>query len=392
MISVRTPAGALQTLMGGTKFCIDARTATPHFPGVGRYVSNLIPGVAAELAHDEQMLVILPSAAPFTLEDGSDPRIGTLATSISPFSATQQWVVPRLLKEQGADLYHSSYYLMPYRPRVPTLLTAYDLIPIFRPSSVSMRARLFFRVAHAMALRSASRVIAISESTRQELLRFYGLSPDRVVTIQLGVSPSFRQVPSLAVQDLREKFALPSRFVLYVGINKPHKNLSRLVEAWKTLIEKSRLDTPLVMAGPWDRRYSGLRQLVSRLHLDEHIRWLGPVDAVDLPRLYSAATLFVFPSLHEGFGLPVLEAMACGTPVACSRIPSLEEVGGGSVHFFDPENTRSIADALEELLDDPGRREDLSGAGLLRAAEFTWERNARQTISLYRDLLGRFRQ
>ena len=248
-------------------------------------------------------------------------------SSASPFSLAQQFTIPAALKRQKASLYHSTYYLMPYRPSIPAVLTVYDLIPLrCCPGSVSPRARLFFRLAHRLAISAATRIIAISRATRDDLLAHYKIRSGRISVINLGVSTDFQPASTEAINAVRAKYSLPANFVLYLGINKPHKNLARLVEAWRKVSEKKPANgSVLVIAGHWDKRYEEVPNLIERAGLQACVRLLGPVASSDLPALYSAARLFVFPSLYEGFGLPVLEAMACGTPVACSDIPALKE-------------------------------------------------------------------
>ena len=233
---------------------------------------------------------------------------------------------------------------MPYRPGAATVLTVYDLIPLLFPQHSTARARLLFRWATALALRAADRVIAISAATRRDLLAHFRVPPDRVVAIPLAADPAFRPQPADAIAALRNRHHLPPGYVLYLGSNKPHKNLMRLVEAWEianrkseivnrkpvlSLVEGSQIaNRTLVMAGAWDARYPEARARAQTLGLGDRIRWLGPVAEAELPALYAGASLFVFPSLYEGFGLPVLEAMACGTPVICSNVSSLPEVAG----------------------------------------------------------------
>jgi len=313
---------------------------------------------------------------------GLPGKVTRLTTSVSPFSLRQQLTIPRLLKRHDIDVYHSTYYLMPYRPVVPTVLTVYDLIPALFPSSVGLRARLFFRLTHRLALGASTVVIAISRTTGQALATHYRLPPEKIQVIHLGVAERFKPASTEAIQTVRTKYGLPSDFALYVGINKPHKNLERLVRSWqKAFRDTSRL---LIIAGPWDSRYDDVRRLLQRPEVQSNVRLIGPVNDADLPILYSAARLFVFPSLYEGFGLPVLESMACGTPVACSDIPALREVAGNAAVYFDPEDVDSIGLVLSELDADDSSQEKLREAGLCRAATFTWDAAAAATLEVYR--------
>jgi len=207
--------------------------------------------------------------------------------------------------------------------------------------------------------------------------------PLRVAAIPLAAGPTFHPQPLEAIAGLRRRHALPERFTLYLGSNKPHKNLPRLLAAWATLPE----DELLVIAGAWDRRYPEPRQIVQQQGLGERVRFLGPVAEADLPALYGAATLFVFPSLYEGFGLPVLEALACGTPVACSDSSNLPEVADNAALLFNPLDVGAIADAIRLLLADEQERAALADRATAQAARFSWERTAAATLALYRAFL-----
>ena len=367
-------------------YILDARTATPHFPGIGRYVSNLAEAMVPQLGGDERLTVLERPGYPVELPD--HPATQSVVVNASPFSLRQQRVVPRVLREVGGDLYHSPYYLMPYRLGIPSILTVHDLIPLLFPEYSSWRARWLFRRMTAMALRASTRTIAVSHATRQDVLTYFAAPPDQITAIPEAADPHFFLQPESAVHNLRQRYDLWDPFVLYVGSNKPHKNLVRLVEAWAE-VTPSFPHITLVIAGSWISTYPEARTRAEQLDLSNRaVRWLGPLSEKDLPALYGAATLFVFPSLYEGFGLPVIEAMACGAPVACSRVSSLPEVVGDSALLFDPEHASSIAEAIAQALGDDALRADLRERGLHRVSEFSWERTARETLELYRQVLG----
>ena len=367
---------------------LDIRTATHHFPGIGRYVRNLTEALVPQLARGEVLALVghPDQAAHFAARTGTNVQF--VSCGASPFGLPQQWRVPQVLRQQGvarsAALYHSPYYLMPYRPGLPTVLTCYDLIPLHFPAYVSPRARLLFRTTMGLALRTAREVVAISEASRRDLLASFPVAPDRVTTTPLAPAPHFQPQSEAAIGALRGRYGLPADFLLYLGINKPHKNLVTLLHAYARLPGTA---APLVIAGAWDERYPETKTTVQVLGLGERVRFLGPVPEPDLPALYAAALAFVFPSRYEGFGLPVLEAMACGTPVACSNVSSLPEVAGDAALFFDPDDVPAIAQTIQRLLDEKALRADLRGRGLAQAARFTWERTAAATLAVYRKLL-----
>ncbi|VAW31105.1 Glycosyltransferase [hydrothermal vent metagenome] len=369
-------------------YALDARTATEHFPGIGRYVTQLSSHLLPLLQTNERLLLLhnFSESSRWQLPPEQENVI-YLDTAVSPFSLQQQWQIPRLLRQNNAAVYHTAYYLMPYRPNIPTLVTLYDLIPEQFPQLVSPQARLLFRLATRLALRAGDHFLAISEATKNAYLTHYTLSPTQITAVPLAADAHFRPQTETAVAALRSKYSLPTQYVLYLGINKPHKNLLRLITAWRTVVEQYPDAPPLIIAGAWDKRYESVKTAVFQHNLTKKVRFLGSLPNNDLPALYSGATLFVFPSLIEGFGLPVLEAMACGTAVACSNTSSLPEVGGKAAVYFDPINSQQIANALLELLQNEQKRQEMRKRGLAQASKFSWQKTAEITLSHYRNLL-----
>jgi alpha-1,3-rhamnosyl/mannosyltransferase len=241
-----------------------------------------------------------------------------------------------------------------------------------------------------MAMRKASSIISVSQSTRRDLGRYFPALQQKCASVVYpGVDARYKPATETDLTRVRGRYTLPDRYVLYVGSNKPHKNLVRLMEAWALLnSEGVNRDTCLVVAGYWDHRYPEARKLALKLDLGEKVRFIGPADEYDLPALYSGARLFVFPSLYEGFGFPILEAMACGTAVVCSDTSSLPEVVGDGAISFDPRSSNEVARAIRDVLVDSERQEHLKRAGIARASQFTWEKAARETLAIYHNVLA----
>lgn len=369
-----------------TTYLLDARTVTPHFPGIGRYVANLAPALAQQLDTDERLLILHAPEARERLAAAAGPQVTLLPSTISPFAVSQQWTIPRLLRRiDASDVYHSTYYLMPYSLRLPAVLTFYDLIPLQHPETVSRRARLLFQLTMSMALSTTRHVLAISEAARKDLLARFKLAPDRVTTTSLAPDARFCPQPAEEIARVRALYGLPEEMVLFVGINKPHKNLPRLIEAFGRILSRGS-GAALVLAGPWDERYPEALAAIDALGAKDRVRVLGPVPDRDLPALYAAAAVFVLPSQYEGFGLPVLEAMACGTVVACSNTSSLPEIAGDAALTFDPSSVEAIAQALQQVLGDGQLRAELVHAGLEQAARFSWTKTAAKTLAVYRQV------
>lgn len=370
----------------GVQYVIDLRTATPHFPGIGRYAVSLARAVAEQLHTDETLVLLTPPGGTWPVVLTPNARVRTIPISASPFSLTQQWELRALLgrlAQERATLYHSLYFLMPYLPGVPTVWTFHDLIPVLFSHMASLRTRLVFDWATRLALRTAAHKIAVSHAAKADLASHYPVDPAQITVAPHGVDERFHPQPAATTATLRQRLGLPETFVLYLGSNKPHKNLPALVTAYARLPASA---PPLVIAGAWDTRYSEAQDLAATSGIQSNTRFLGPIDDADLPALYAAATAFVFPSHYEGFGLPVLEAMACGTPVACSNVSSLPEVAGDAALVFDPADTVAMAQTIARLLDEPSLRYDLRSRGLAQAARFAWEQTAAITLGVYRKL------
>ncbi len=359
---------------------LDARTATDHFPGIGRYVVNLAAALKAIAPALDLALLIDPAAPANRL---TLPNLPVIACPLGPFAPQQQWRVPRLLRNLKANLYHSPYYLMPYRPGVPTVLTAYDVIPLIYPQYYTVPQRLIFRLAHDLALRTARTVLAISEATKRDLIQRLGVPASKIVVTPLAADPCFGPQAAVSIQAMRATYHLPDRYVLYFGSNKPHKNLARLIAAFSNL-QLPASHFHLVIAGSWDARYNEAKQLAAH---NDRIRFIGPVSEADLPALYGGATVFAFVSEYEGFGLPPLEAMACGTPVIASNTSSLPEVIGDAGLLVDPRDVNAIAAALDRVLDDADLQLELKQRSLDRAAQFSWARTAQQTLDVYQSIV-----
>jgi glycosyltransferase involved in cell wall biosynthesis len=291
---------------------------------------------------------------------------------------------PALARQEGAALAHVHYFLPPRLP-CPAVVTVHDVSYARAPELFSRRDRALFRFVRP-SLGRAARVIAVSEFTRTDACDLYGLDPERVVTVANGVSPRYRPVPDARDRG-RERFGIDAPYVLCVGALQPRKNVPLLVEAFARIGAVAQGHS-LVLAGGDRGGRPAVLDAVHRARLAGRVHLLGHVDEHDLPALYSGARALAFPSLYEGFGLPALEAMACGTPVVASNTTGLAEAVGDAALTIDPLSAHDLSQALERVLGDEGLRDTLTTAGRARAAEFTWARSARATADVYRAVLA----
>jgi len=298
----------------------------------------------------------------------------------------EQLAQPWTLKQIGADLVHGPVFIGPLLTPCPVIVTIHDLSFIRFPTLFRPANRLYLKVLTQLSARRARRLIAVSAHTATEITRLLGIPPERIDIIYHGVEPAFRPLPTAAVETFRQHQGLPERFVLFVGTLEPRKNLVRLVEAFAQFRRQeaaSRGPVKLVLAGGRGWLYDRLFARVEALALDQDVLFPGYVPNDELPLWYNAALALVYPSLYEGFGLPVLEALACGTPVLTSNVSSLPEAAGDAALTVDPHDVEALAEGLNRLLTDEPLRDRLRTRGLAHARRFTWPHTARETVRTY---------
>lgn len=369
----------------GPHVLFDLRVVSDHFPGIGRY--------AFELAQ------VLPEVAPgwrFTFliqaNQAANSRFDLASLARWP-NVTLRPAAPAIFSWQGqlrlrlppADLAHFPYYIFPYLTRRRIVTTIYDIISHIYPAYLpSVMHRALFELTTRLALARSAHVLTLSHSAAHDLQRVYGVASRRISVTPAAADARFRPAAPAAVANLRQRLGLGERYVLFVGANKPHKNLRRLIEAWVRMQAQGRLPVQLALAGREDPRYTGARQEIAQAGLQEEIKVLGAIGEADLPALYSGAELFVLPSLYEGYGLPLIEAMACGAAVVCSSASSLPEVAGNDpALLFDPERSEEIAAVMRRLLVDDGLRTAQRVRSLARARQFNWHATAMLTLAAY---------
>lgn len=306
----------------------------------------------------------------------------------------EQVLFPRAARRLGADLAHVPYWAPPLVPTLPTVVTVHDLIPlILRAYRGGPLVRLYTALVSA-ATSSAALVLTDSEASRQDILAHLRLPPARVRAVPLAAGGGFSPEPQPEDEAIRARYGLPRRYILYLGGFDVRKNVATALAAYLWVGPVLGEDCPLVLAGRLPERDTPFapdpRRIARELGLrPEWVRFIGPVTETEKPALYRGAVAFIFPSRYEGFGLPPLEALACGTPVVGSDVSSLPEVVGDAGVLLPPDDAEGMAGALLQLAQDTGFREELRRRALARAARFSWEETARQTLRAYRDALGR---
>lgn len=298
----------------------------------------------------------------------------------------EQLLLPRLLR--GGALHHGLAYALPRACPVPAVVTFHDLSFLLFPQAFRRLRRWYLTLATRSAARRAAAVITVSEHTRRDAIRLLSLSPERVHAVPHGVEEAFRPRPPDEVEAFRVARGLAQSFFLSVATLEPRKNLAALLEAYAALRREEPRAWPLLIGGAVGWHASPLFERYRELGLEDSVRFLGYLPPAELPLWYNAATVFLYPSLYEGFGLPVLEAMACGTPVLTSDASSLPEVAGQAALIVDPRRVQSLSQGLLDLYRDAGLRAELGQRGVTRAARYSWRATARQTLAVYERVLA----
>ena len=351
--------------------------------GINWYVYSLLKHLPT-VAGQHSFTVFLGDREAGEAFSGLQTRVSTLPTARPAVRiAWEQLVQPMRLMAERVDLLHSLAFVQPVVLPCPGIVTIYDLSFVLFPQRLQPWRRLYLRWGSTLSARRAKRVVAISASTKRDIISLLGVPEEKVDVVPCGVDDDFRPVDKPGLLDeLRRKHSLPPRMLLFVGTIEPRKNLTTLLKSYALLRERMK-PPPLVIGGPKGWRHDEVFSLAEELDLLDEVLFPGYIARDELPLWYNAADLFVYPSLYEGFGLPPLEAMACGTPVVVSDTSSLPEVVGDAGILVDPTSAEEIAQAMERVLTDIELRDLLRARGLDRARTYTWQRTARETVRVY---------
>lgn len=297
----------------------------------------------------------------------------------------EQVAWPRAAADRGLDLLHSMAFVTPLWRPCPTVVTVYDLSFIHFPERFPIVQRLYLTTQSRRSCRQARRVVTISESSKEDVHRFFGVDREQIDVVFPGVDAAFRPRPAAEVAAFRRQHDLPERFVLHVGTLQPRKNIPTLIEAMARL---RRPDLSLVLVGGKGWLYDKIFAQVERLGLEKQVRFAGYVPDEALPLWYNAASLLVFPSVYEGFGMPIVEAMACGTPVIASATSAIPEAAGGAALLFSPQSVDALVSQMLAVLDNAEQAATMRQHGLEQAANFSWDRAGETMVATYRRALG----
>lgn len=351
------------------RVAIDMQTTQGQKTGFGFYVQNLVRNL-------ERI-------------DRKHQYLKLYAHGEGDFNSTKRWwwdqvQVPRLANALKADILHQPAFSAPAFFHGPTVVTVHDLIAIHFEQDIPLGSRLYFGKWMPFSYRFADHMIVISEHTKQDVMELLGIPEEQLTVIYEAVDTVFRPVVDKEqLERVRKKYGTGEKFLLHVGTLNPRKNLEFLVKVFAEVRKKVRADWKLVITGKKGWYYEGLFDAVRALGLERSVIFTGYVDDHDKPLLYNAASIFTFPSLYEGAGLPPLEAMSCGVPTVSSDTSSLPEMVGAGGILLSPTDMAGWTKALVSLMTDASLRREIGGRGRKQARRFSWERTARETIRVY---------
>jgi glycosyltransferase involved in cell wall biosynthesis len=363
------------------RIAIDARKLRDF--GIGTYLRNIL----IELSRLDRETEYVVLCRPDDVEAGDvlGRNFRMVPEPATPYSVAEQYRIPMSLARERVDLVHEPHYVLPPLTRCRSVVTIHDCIHLMFPQYLPSRlAYVYAKGSMWAASRKADRILTVSEASKRDILRFFDVPADKVSVIYNAIDERFLAPGNPERMDLvRQRYQLDHPFVLYVGNIKPHKNIERLIDAFGRARAQGPENLKLIIIGDEISKYPALRQSVHKHKLDKHVRFLGFQPMETLAAFYRLARAFVFPSLYEGFGLPPLEAMACGTPVVTSNVSSLPEIAGGAALLVDPYDADAIANGIVQAVTDDTLRADLICRGLDRARSFSWPQSVRKIHEIY---------
>jgi glycosyltransferase involved in cell wall biosynthesis len=363
------------------RIAIDARKL--HDFGIGTYLRTLLRGLAKIDKTTEYVLFCNPRDAHVAGELG--PNFRAIPEQAGHYSVAEQVSIPLAVRRARVDLFHAPHYVLPALTPGPTVVTIHDCIHLMFPEYLKHRiGYAYARASLWTAAHKSDRIFTVSEQSKRDILKFFNVPPDKIVVTPNAIDDRFGIQPSGdLVRQTRERYQLSNSYILYVGNIKPHKNLERLIEAFDYVRSQGRSELELLIIGDEISKLQTLRRAVHKYGLHRYVRFHGHVPDQTLAVLYRLASVFVFPSLYEGFGLPPLEAMASGTPVVTSNVSSLPEVVGDAAVLVDPHSAGAIAEGILQVLRSAHLRAQLREKGYARVKEYSWMRSVERVREIY---------
>jgi glycosyltransferase involved in cell wall biosynthesis len=377
------------------RIAIDGMPLASKKTGIGHYTFELAKSLAS-IAPSDDFTVITPIPLEPSVADDFErvPLVNLHVCCLAPRLLNRRWWsvgLPLYLRRSSFDLFHGTNYDIPLWGHVPTVLTIHDLSLLLQREVHEQHLVRRARRRLPLMARAASTIVTPTQSVKREVCDHLRIDPDKIVVTPEAPRRIFERIDINKTGEVRKRLGIKDNFILFVGTIEPRKNLLRLVQAFEHIVRTTSLRPQLVIAGKKGWLGDEVFAYVTKSNLNDRVSFTGYLHDEDLCALYSSCSLFVYPSLYEGFGLPPLEAMACGAPVVTSKIPAIEEVVNGAARLIDPNSVEELATCLQQLLIDEEARRQLCVKAVERVRNFTWERTAKCTLQAYRDTLEKRR-
>ena len=366
------------------RIAIDARKLRDF--GIGTYIRNILIELSRLDRETEYVVLCRPDDVGAGDVLGQNFRM--VPETAPAYSISEQFRIPMSLARERVQMVHEPHYVLPPLVRCRSVVTIHDCIHLMFPQYLPSRlAYVYAKGSMWTASKKANKILTVSEASKRDILRFFDVPPEKVVVAHNAIDERFLSPPDPERTHLvKQRYQLDHPFVLYVGNIKPHKNIERLIDAFGRARSQCPDDLKLIIIGDEISKYPALRQSVHKHKLDKHVRFLGFQPMETLATFYRLARAFVFPSLYEGFGLPPLEAMACGAPVVTSNVSSLPEVAGGAALLVDPYDADAIAGGIVQAVTDEALRTELVKRGHERARSFSWTQSVKKIHQIYMEV------
>lgn len=366
------------------KILIDAHLSENKITGIGRYLNCLISELTnLDLSNEYIILINNHIKEDHPLKTIQSPNIKTITVNLKGPTFKQNVIIPGILKKHNPDVYHHPHFDLPFFINTPSVITVHDLKYIKHPEFFSKKQKLkstYMKLMLKSTLGSAAKIVTVSENTKKDLIALYNLEPEKIQVIYHGYKQFYLQGFE---ENSLEKLGIRNPYILFVGERRPHKNIENLILAFHKFITTKNCGIQLVIVGKKYADYTKPEQLIKNLQLQDKVILTDSISDVKLAHLYTNAAMFILPSLYEGFGMPLLEAMNCGVPVLGSNTTSIPEIIKDAGLLFNPQNIDEITKNMGKVLKNKKIRNTLIEKGYKRIKEFSWKKAASQTLEMY---------
>ncbi len=361
---------------------IDARKIKDF--GIGTYIQNLLTNIPASFFDNQLYLIINPKNIEFTSNLIKDKKSFFLPSKVKIYSLKEHFILSKLINKIGLDLYHSPHYVLPFFIKTKSIVSIHDIIHLKYPEHGLIQKIIAF-VLMKLSIKKANRIITVSDNSLTDIVKYFPEAKNKIIRIYNGVNKLyFERDNRLLSEEVIKKCKIPKKYILYVGNHLKHKNIEALIKAYKIISHKEK-EIDLVMVGKFQmekilKEAQGIPK--------EKLHFISYIDSSELKGIYQKALILVIPSLYEGFGLPLIEALACGTPVACSNIKIFKEILGELPIYFNPKDPEEISYRILEIINDKDKKTKIIEEGYKKACEYSWEKSSQEHYKVYKDLLN----